>query len=71
MRGSEFWAGYDACHQGQQRDACPYPAGTPAADNWLDGWGSDAASIMEALADDARLGPLALRGQSHETVMDQ
>ena len=63
MRGSEFWAGYDAHHQGRRRDACPFPVGTTAAENWLDGWGSDAASIMESIADDARLVPLSRHGQ--------
>ena len=69
MRGSEFWAGYDAHHQGKPGEACPHPAGSLQAANWIDGWGSDAASIMNGIANDARLVPGFDREQSHKTVM--
>jgi ribosome modulation factor len=69
MRGSEFWAGYDARHQGLRRDACPYPASTPRAENWLDGWSSDAASIMEGIARDGRPGAWSGQGLSRKNVM--
>jgi ribosome modulation factor len=69
MRGSEFWAGYDAHDQGLGRSACPYPTTTSRAENWLDGWSSDAVSIMEGIARDARAKPPFQQALSLKTVI--
>ena len=68
MRGSEFWAGFDAHGRGRRRDDCPYPAGTSQAQNWLDGWGCDAASIMDRIATEWRV-PAGSQGEQLKTVI--
>jgi len=46
MRGEAFWQGYDARLIGEPQDACPYPADTPKAAEWLEGWSENMVAFL-------------------------
>lgn len=38
VNSEAYNTGYEAAKQGEPRTACPYPAGTWDADNWMAGY---------------------------------
>jgi ribosome modulation factor len=48
MTSSPFDEGLESFEFGMTRDACPYPAGSPEFEEWLEGWSEGQARSQDA-----------------------